>query len=485
VHERRRPTVAIIGAGFGGIGLACVLRRAGFPDVTILERAPDIGGVWRDNTYPGAACDIPSSLYSFSFSPNPVWPRRYSGQAEILDYLRRTAAAEGVLDQVRFGTEVTGAEFDETRRVWHVHIAGGETVTADVLVPAVGQLSRPVVPALPGADTFTGPAFHSARWDHDVDLAGKRIAVIGTGASAIQFVPRIQPAAAKVTVFQRSAPYVVPKPDRAYRSWHHKLFGALPASQRLGRLGTWSTGELLTTALTKWRPLSTLVDLTFRLHLRRQVPDAGLRARLLPDYRVGCKRLLFSNDWFPAIAQPNVEVVTEAVTAITPTGVRGADGREHDADVIVYGTGFAATDFLAPMSIRGAGGRELADEWADGARAYLGMSVPDFPNMFLIYGPNTNLGGNSIIAMMEGQFGFILDVVRRLSPGSAVDVRRAAADRFDTEMRTRLANSVWAGCTNWYREGAGRVTTNWPGLVYEYRKRTARADLADYRTVEA
>ncbi|WP_459710703.1 flavin-containing monooxygenase [Actinophytocola sp. KF-1] len=479
------PSVVVIGAGFGGIGVACVLRRAGCTDVTILEKAADLGGVWRDNTYPGAACDVPSSLYSYSFAPNRTWPRRYSEQPDILAYLRRTAAAEGVLDRVRFGAEVTGAAFDESRGVWRVDVAGGGTVTADVLIPAVGQLSRPVVPDLPGAGTFTGPAFHSARWDHDVDLTGKRVAVIGTGASAIQFVPRIQPSAAHVTVFQRSAPYVVPKPDRAYRPWHHRMFTALPASQQVGRGATFGIGELLTTALTAWLPLGRLLDLIFRLHLRVQVPDAGLRTRLLPDYRIGCKRVLFSNDWYPALNQANVDVVTDRITEVTRDGVRTADGRLHEADVLIYGTGFTATDFLAPMAIRGLAGRDLNEEWADGARAHLGITVPGFPNMFLVYGPNTNLGGNSIIAMMEGQFGYIRDLVRLLArhPGSYVDVKRTAADRFDTEMRDRLGRSVWAGCDSWYREENGRITTNWPGLVREYRKRTARLDVAEYAVV--
>ena len=479
------PSVVVIGAGFGGIGVACVLRRAGFTDVTILEKADDLGGVWRDNTYPGAACDVPSSLYSYSFAPNRTWPRRYSEQPDILAYLRRTAKAEGVVDRVRFGAEVTGAAFDESRGEWQVDIAGGETVTADVLIPAVGQLSRPIVPDLPGADTFAGPAFHSARWNHDLDLTGKRVAVIGTGASAIQFVPRIQPRAAAVTVFQRSAPYVVPKPDRAYRPWHHRVFTALPASQQVGRGATFGIGELLTTALTAWLPLGRIVDLIYRLHLRVQVPDASLRARLRPDYRIGCKRLLFSNDWYPALSQPNVDVVTDRITGIVEDGVRTADGRVHEADVIIYGTGFTATDFLAPMTIRGLGDRDLNEEWADGARAHLGITVPGFPNMFMVYGPNTNLGGNSIIAMMEGQFGYIRDLVRLLAarPGSYVDVKRTAADRFDAEMRGRLGRSVWAGCDSWYRGENGRITTNWPGLVREYRRRTARLDVDEYAVV--
>jgi cation diffusion facilitator CzcD-associated flavoprotein CzcO len=385
---------------------------------------------------------------------------------------------------VRCGTEVVGATFDEQTLRWRIETATGETVEADILVPAVGQLSRPALPDLPG--TFAGPAFHSADWDHDVDLTGKRVAVIGTGASAIQFVPAIAPIVAKLTVFQRSAPYVIPKPDRAYRPWHHRMFRTLPASQLFGRVSTWSIGELLTMALTSAKPLGKLVASLFRLHLRRQVPDRALRERLRPDYPIGCKRLLFSNDWFPALTRSNVEVVTERITALTPAGVRTASG-VHDADVIVYGTGFLATEFLAPMRIRGVGGRELADEWADGARAYLGMTVPGFPNMFLIYGPNTNLGGNSIIYMMERQSRYIERLLRHMSTSdvSAVDVRREVADRFDTELQRRLARSVWSGCSNWYRDAGGRITTNWPGLVWEYHRRTRRVDLADYRMLRA
>jgi cation diffusion facilitator CzcD-associated flavoprotein CzcO len=276
---------------------------------------------------------------------------------------------------------------------------------------------------------------------------------------------------------------VIPKPDRAYRPWHHRAYATVPASQRIGRFTTWCVGELLNTALTTRQSLGRLIHLTFRLLLRLHVPDARLRARLVPDYQVGCKRLLFANDWYPAISQPNVDVVTDAITELTPAEVRTADGRTHEADVLVYGTGFTATDFLAPMEIRGLGGRTLADEWADGARAYLGITVPGFPNMFLVYGPNTNLGGSSIIAMMEGQFGYILDVLRRLDKGSYVDVRKDVADRYDAEMRDRLARTVWAGCASWYRDEGGRITTNWPGLVGEYRTRTANAELADYRLV--
>jgi cation diffusion facilitator CzcD-associated flavoprotein CzcO len=491
VNERqcgqRKPTVLIIGAGIGGIGLGVSLLRAGFTEFTILERAGDIGGVWRENTYPGAACDVPSPLYSYSFAPNPSWPRRYSRQPDILDYLRRTAAGTGVLDRVRCDTEVTGARFDEAGHTWEVATATGQTYTADVLVSAVGQLSRPVLPRIPGAEKFTGPLFHSARWEHGVDLTGKRIAVIGTGASAVQFVPQLQPTARRLTVFQRSAPYVVPRPDRGYRPWHHRMFRWLPGTQLIGRAATWLVSEFLNLALTTAQPLGKLVRGAFHLHLRHQVEDPELRARLTPDYQIGCKRLLFSNDWYPALTQPNVNVVTDSIAEITEHGVRTADGLLHPAEVIIYGTGFAATEFLAPMRIQGRHGQYLGEEWAEGARAYLGMTVPGFPNMFCVYGPNTNLGGSSIIFMMEQQFGYILQVLRRIADGtvSCVDVRRYVADVYDAEMQRRLGESVWSGCASWYREDSGRISTNWPGLVSEYRRRTARLDLTDYEDIGA
>ncbi|WP_414637606.1 flavin-containing monooxygenase [Amycolatopsis sp.] len=459
--------------------MAITLQRAGLTDFTVFERADDVGGVWRENTYPGAACDVPSPLYSYSYAPNRTWPRRYSQQPDILDYLRRTARKFGVLDRVRFGTEVTGAEFDEDSRRWRVETADGGTFEADVLVPAVGQLSRPALPDIPGADSFTGEMFHSAEWNHDVDLTGKRVAVIGTGASAIQFVPEIQPKVRSLTVFQRSAPYVIPKTDRRYTRWHHRIYRSLPLTQLAGRLGTWSIGEVLTMALTSVQPLGKLVELLWRLNLRRGVPDPALRKKLEPGYRIGCKRVLFSNDWYPAIAKSNVDIVTERIAELTPDGVRTAS-RVHEADVIIYGTGFRAKEFLAPMKIRGRGGRELSTEWAGGAHAYLGISVPDFPNMFLVYGPNTNLGGNSIIFMMERQCRYILQLLRR---GSCVDVRRDVAERFDAEVQQRLAHSVWSGCSSWYRESDGRISTNWPGLVWEYHRRTAKVDFGAYREV--
>ncbi|GAB2883169.1 NAD(P)/FAD-dependent oxidoreductase [Myroides odoratimimus subsp. xuanwuensis] len=462
--------------------MGIALLRAGFTDLTILEKADEVGGVWRDNSYPNAACDVPSALYSWSFAPNPDWGRRYPGQPEILDYIRRTARETGVLDRVRTGAEVVSATWQEASDTWAVELADGQVLEADVLVPAVGQLSRPVVPELPGRESFAGPAFHSAEWDHGVDLRGKRVAVLGTGASAIQFVPGIVDDVAAMTVFQRSAPYVVPKPDRAYTALHHRAFARWPRSQRFGRQLTWVLSERLNAALTTGNPIAKAMEIAWRTQLRLQVRDADLRARLVPDYPLGCKRMLFSNDWYPALARPHVDVVTDHVTEVLPHGVRTADGRVHEADVLIWGTGFAATEFLAPMTVRGVGGDELHEHWSDGARAHLGITVPGFPDLFLVYGPNTNLGGSSILNMMEAQAGYIVQAVRALAAGRAerLDVRREVADAFDAEMQSRLADSVWTSCSSWYREDGGRVTTNWPGLVKEYQQRTARLELADF-----
>ena len=476
----RQPTVLVVGAGFGGLAAALELTRAGYRRVTVVERAAELGGVWRANTYPGAACDIPSPYYSFSYAPNPAWPMRFSAQRDIKDYLGKVAADHGIAP--RFDTEVTGATFDESAGRWRVETADGDALTADVLVPAVGQLSRPAVPAIRGAAAFTGAAFHSAEWNHDISLAGRRIAVIGTGASAVQFVPHLRRQAAELTVYQRSAPYIVPKPDRDYSPRHQRVFASIPAVQRIERAFFWSIGELSTAGIVGNRFLTAVLRAITRTHLRRQVADPVLRAALTPDYPIGCKRVLFSNDYYPTLRAPNVALVTDAIAEITPTGVRTASGATREHDVIVYGTGFRATEFLAPMTIRGRGGRELADEWAGGATAYLGMTVPHFPNMFLMYGPNTNLGAGSIVYMLERQARYLRQAVDLLAAGpSTVDVRRTVADRFDAEVQARLAGTAWSGCTSWYRTASGRVPTNWPGLVTEYHRRTRTFDPADYR----
>ncbi len=472
------PSVVIIGAGFGGLATAVELRRRGVHDIVLLEKGDDVGGVWRDNTYPGAACDVPSSLYSYSFAPNPDWKRRYAQQPDIYAYIRRVAHEQGLLDLVRTGVEVTDVVLDEATGRWRVRSAA-TTYEADVVVAAVGQLSRPSFPDLPGLDSFAGPSFHSAEWRHDVDLAGKRVAVIGTGASAIQFVPEVQKVAGHLTVFQRSAPYVVPKPDRAYLPLHHRLFRSAPKTQGFGRELTRTLSELLNEGLTEQTRFTDLLEGAFRALLRIQVRDAALRRKLMPDYPIGCKRLLFSNNWYPTLTQPNVEVVDERIAEITPEGVRTDSGVLHPADVLIHGTGFKATEFLAPMRIVGRDGTSLEQEWADGARAYLGVAMPHFPNFFVVYGPNTNLGGSSILSMIECQTGWIGQAVELLRNRRWVEVRTDVAERYDKEMQERLAGSVWAGCASWYRNDSGRITTNWPGMVKEYRQRTAVLNPAD------
>jgi cation diffusion facilitator CzcD-associated flavoprotein CzcO len=482
--------VVVIGAGFGGLGVVRALRQRGLTEITVLERADSVGGVWRDNTYPGAACDVPSPLYSWSWAVNPRWTRRYSRQPEILAYIRGAAEREGLLAHVRTGVEVTSLAYDEPTGVWHVATADGTTYDAEVVVSAVGQLSNPSVPDVPGTETFTGPVFHSARWRHDVDLRGARVAVVGTGASAVQFVPGIVDDVAAMTVFQRSAPYVVPKPDQGYRPVHHRAFERFPRLLAAERRSWFWLTERFNGALTRdspaSRPVLTALRAVWRLTVRRQVPDPALRRRLAPGYALGCKRLLFSNDWYPALARDHVEVVTEHVTTVEPGGVRTADGRLHEADVLIWGTGFAATRFLAPMRVTGVGGADLHELWDDGARAHLGMSVPGFPNLFCVYGPNTNLGGSSIIAMLEAQAGYVAQVTARLAEGGvpALAVRREVAEAYDREMQSRLAASAWSGCTSWYVDGP-RITTNWPGLVAEYQRRTAAVDWDELEEVGA
>ena len=479
-----RPRIGIIGAGFGGLAAAIELKRRGFDDIVIWEKADDLGGVWRDNTYPGAACDVPSPFYSFSFELNPHWPHRFSRQPAILDYIHQVANKYDVRRHVRFGVEVATARFDETAGQWSVQTSDGETSTVDVLVPAVGQLSRPAIPALPGAETFDGPTFHSAQWRHDLDLTGRRVAVIGTGASAIQFVPEVQKAAAHLTVFQRTAPYILPRPDRKYSPLHHLVFDRLRASQLVERAGSYALVESLSVAWLHARPLAGLIRRVSQRHMRKQAAaKPGLFEKIWPSYPIGCKRVLFADDYVPALAQPNVDLVTEAITTITPSGVETADGVTHQADVIIWGTGFATTEFLAPMDIVGLGGRELATEWKDGAHAYFGLTVPHFPNFVIMYGPNTNTGGGSIIYFLEAQARYLADFVEKLvDVGTPLAVRAEVEKRFDDELQDELNSSVWTQCTSWYRTASGRITVNWPRLGVQYRHE-AKFDADDYELV--
>ena len=480
--------VLVIGAGFGGLGMAIELGRAGEHDVLLLEKGDDVGGVWRENTYPGAACDVPSHLYSYSFEPNPRWSRTYSPQAEILDYLRHCAARYGVRDKIRFGCEVTSAVFDEATALWCVtwRDAHGRAHAghARVLVSAVGLLSRPAMPALPGLDMFAGPVFHSAQWRHDVALKDKRVAVIGTGASAIQFVPELARDVARLTVFQRTPAYILPRSDRAYSERERRRFARWPSLMTLHRALIYGAHDARAIGFTRLQWVMDLVGgLPSRRLLKRQVPDAALRERLTPHYPIGCKRILISNDWLPTFSRPNVELVTEAVEAVTPVGVRVAGGREIAVDAIVLGTGFAASEFLAPMEIRGRGGRSLNDAWSHGAQAWLGITVPGFPNFFMIYGPNTNLGHNSIVFMIESQVAHVMRCLRKLreARGATIEVAASPFERHNAHLQRRMKHTVFGGCANWYVDAHGRHTVNWPGFTTTYRWLTRYAGLGAYR----
>jgi cyclohexanone monooxygenase len=473
----------IIGAGFAGIGMAIALRKAGVEDFAILERAPELGGVWHDNCYPGAACDIPSHLYSFSFEPNPGWSRVFSTQAEIQAYLRHCADKYGLQAHIRFSNEVAQAVFDEARSLWHVTLADGTVLSAGMLVSASGMFGRPVMPKIEGIGDFKGRAFHSAHWDHGYALEGKRVAVIGTGASSVQIVPAIAGKVARLSVFQRSAPHMLPRADRAYTRWERAMFVRMPWTTRLYRLGIYLKYESRALAFTRFKWLMKVaVGVPFRRMLARQVPDAALRARLRPDYPIGCKRILLSSDYLATLARPNVELVTEAIRRVTPDGIETAGGVHHRLDAIVFATGFAPTEFLAPMRIAGRRGLLLGDAWKSGAAAYLGMTVPGFPNFFMLYGPNTALGHNSIVYMIESQVAHVMRCLRAMQDrgASAVEVDAGCYRRYNQRIQRRLAATVWNGCTSWYRDGAGRNTVLWPGFSVTYRWLAKRSSLSAY-----
>ncbi|MDX6638507.1 MAG: hypothetical protein QOJ01_2018 [Solirubrobacterales bacterium] len=477
--------MGIVGAGFGGVGLGVKLSQAGVNDFTIFERGDTVGGVWRANTYPGAACDVPSHLYSFSFAKGSDWSRRYAPQPDILRYLKGVSERFHLGSHLRLGTEVARADFDADSARWTLTTADGETQSFDVLVTACGQLTRPATPALDGLADFSGPAFHSAEWDHEVDLAGKRVAVIGTGASAIQFVPQIAPLVEELTIYQRSAPWVLPKSDRAYPEWEQRIFKRFPARVALSRVGFFSFLEGATYGFTgtEWvmRPFKLAAD----RERNRMLKDPGLRAKATPDYTIGCKRVLFTSDWYPTLTRPNVELCNGPVERITPTGVVGPDGVERAADVIIFGTGFQSHNFVAPMDIRGLDGRQLDAVWGERAEAYLGTAVTGFPNMFVLYGPNTNHGSGSVPYTLESQFNYVLDALRHLAtPGFRyLDVRPEVQAEWRREMEERSRRTVWTsgGCGNWYVNAKGENTNNWPGPWLEYRRRTRRINPGDFR----
>ena len=475
--------VAVVGTGFAGLGASIALSRAGI-DHLVLEKADDLGGTWRDNTYPGCRCDVPSHLYSFSFAPNPGWSETYSPQPEIHRYLRRTAEDHGVLDRVRFRSEVQEAAWDPALQRWRLTTPSG-TVIAEHLVLGYGPLSVPSIPDLPGLEDFEGTTFHSAQWRSDHDLQGERVAVVGTGSSAIQFVPQIQPDVAHLTLFQRTPPWVLPHRNRRITRGERALYRAVPATQKFVRgLVYWSREAFVTSMLRNGKTLENMEKLA-RKHLHDSVADPELRATLTPDYRPGCKRLLPSNDYYPAVAQSNVDVVTDKIVRVTPKGVVTADGTEHEVDTIIFGTGFKVTDNPVAEWVRGADGRTLAEHWSEhGMQAYLGTTVPRFPNLFLLAGPNTGIGHTSLVVMIEAQLRYVLGAIEaqeRTGAGS-VEVRRSVLATYTDEIQRKASKTVWnaGGCASWYLDDQGRNTTIWPDYTFRFRKRTRRFDPRAY-----
>jgi len=476
--------VLIVGAGFGGIAAAIELLRHGFTDIRILERAPDLGGTWFYNSYPGAACDVPSHLYSFSYAQRTDWSRLCSPQAEILSYLHRVARDHHVQELVQTNVTVTACAWkeDEDGGRWTVTDAQGGEHGADVLILATGQLHQPAWPAIEGAESFAGHSFHSAEWDHDYPLSGKRVAVVGTGASAVQFVPEIAPRVGRMTVFQRTGNWFLPRRNRRYPAPVKLAIETLPGVQAFRRRFMFEYTESLTLCIRHPRTVGRLLRARSVAFMRHQLKDPELRRRAWPDYTFGCKRILFSSSFLPALQRANVELVTERITAIRPQGLLTGDGTLHEADCIIWATGFRARDFMLPMQVSGRGGRTLAETWSGGAHAHLGITVPGFPNMFMLYGPNTNTSGGSIVVYLEAQSRYIASAVQELvrRGAGAMDVLAEVEAASDRAVQARFAGTAWMDCDSWYRDEDGRIVTNWPGYMREYIARTTAVDAAEF-----
>jgi cation diffusion facilitator CzcD-associated flavoprotein CzcO len=474
--------IAIVGSGFSGIGMAVRLRQEGIEDFVVLERGDQVGGTWWVNTYPGCGCDVPSHLYSFSFAPNPEWTRTYSKQPEIEAYLQRVAVEHGAAPHVRLNTTVMGAEWDEHARRWCVETSRG-TLRARVLISAAGALSDPKTPDVDGIETFRGHSFHSAQWDHDYDVAGKRIATIGTGASAIQFVPAIAPEVARMHVFQRTAPWIMPHTDRPTRAFERRLYKRFPALQKLVRGGVYAGREVLVLGFVKNPKLMKVAEKLARAHMAKQIPDPELRRRVEPGYTIGCKRILPSNRWYPALGRDNVELVTDPIKEVREHSIVTEDGTEREVDAIIYGTGFNVVDMPVARYVRGRAGRTLDECWKGSPRAHLGCTIPGFPNFFMLLGPNTGLGHSSMVYMIESQVAYVMDALRTMSQRGAelAEVKPEATEAFNRRLDERMQGTVWTtGCSSWYLDDTGRNATLWPDWTFRFRKRASRFDPAEY-----
>lgn len=476
--------VVIVGAGFAGIGIAMQLQRAGWGDFRILEKGADVGGTWRENSYPGAACDIPSHLYSYSFEPNPDWSSQFSPQPEIHGYLQRCARKHGLYDKIWFNCEVAEARFDESISRWCITTVSGEAMQAEYLVAATGQLNKPAYPPVPGIKSFRGPSFHSACWDHQADLAGKRVAVVGNGASAIQLVPAVAEQVAELTLFQRSANWILPRLARDYSNAWRSRFRRRPWLRWLYRAKLFLERDLRFNRIQRQGSMNRKLAAQARGYLAAVIDDTELRLKLTPDYPLGCKRVLISDDYYPALRRANVRVNDKGVKAVTADGVVDGSGRKTEVDAIIYATGFQSHDFLFPIAVYGENGRALKEEWRDGARAYMGMAVAGFPNLFVLYGPNTNLGHNSIIFMLECQFRYIIRCLRHCERQGLrrMSVSAAAQQRYDRQLQKGFQGSTWAGnCNSWYKASSGRIINNWTGRAWSYWWLTRKPRYRDYQ----
>jgi cation diffusion facilitator CzcD-associated flavoprotein CzcO len=473
-------SVAIVGSGFSGIGLAIRLKQDGIEDFAVLERGDGVGGTWHFNTYPGCACDVPSHLYSFSFAPNPGWSRTYSRQPEIRDYLERVVDDFGVREKIRLGCEVETARWDG--EAWEIDTSAG-SVRARVLVSATGPLVEPKIPPFPGLDSFAGPAFHSARWDHSAELAGKRVAAVGTGASAIQFVPAIAPDVERLHVFQRTPPWVMPHSSRPITRTEQLIYAKLPLAQRLVRGGIYAARELLVLGFVKQPRIMKGIEKIAERHMRGAIDDPELLAKVRPDYTIGCKRILPSNEWYPALARDNVELVTDPIAEVCERSVVSADGTEREVDAIVFGTGFHVVDMPVARMVRGRDGRSLEEAWEGSPRAHLGTAVAGFPNLFILLGPNTGLGHSSMVYMIESQVAYVMDALRELRRNGhrTVEVRPDVQERYNREVQRRMKHTVWStGCKSWYLDEQGNNPTLWPDWTWRFRQRTARFDPSEH-----
>jgi cation diffusion facilitator CzcD-associated flavoprotein CzcO len=489
VDERHK--IVIVGSGFSGLGMGIALKKAGLTDFVILEKSTDLGGTWRDNQYPGCACDVPSPLYSFSFELSGSWSQLFAPRPEIWAYLHDVGAKYGIDEHMRYGCEVESMEWDDAAQLWTVRTSAGDRYVAHAVVSGAGALHIPSYPKISGLASFEGTAFHSSEWDQSCDLAGKRVAIIGTGASAIQIVPEVAKVAGQLTVFQRTPPWIQPRPNAPIPERTRRLLDTVPGTARGLRYAIYWMLETRALGFAVDPRLMAPLEAMSRKHLERQVPDPALRARLTPDYTIGCKRILLSSDYYPALQQPNVELVTEDIAEIVPTGVRTSNGSGNndggtlrEFDVLIYATGFRVTDAAAQLNVTGRGGVKLADAWTSGVEALRGITVPGFPNMFLLLGPNTGLGHTSVVFMIETQVQHVLSCLRIMSKeqGTVIEAREESLRRYNDRLQRRLGRAVWnaGGCRSWYLDEHGVNRTLWPGFTFEYWARTRRARRAEY-----